>query len=40
MMGCVADIAKIKSQLGYEPKVELTEGLGRMFNSIRGGGLL
>ena len=40
MMGCVADIAKIKSQLGYEPKVELTEGLGRMFASIRGGGPL
>jgi nucleoside-diphosphate-sugar epimerase len=31
MMGCVADLTKIRSALKYEPKFKLDEGLEKMF---------
>jgi UDP-glucose 4-epimerase len=34
MLGCVADITKIKSALGFQPKVKLEEGLEKMFASV------
>jgi UDP-glucose 4-epimerase len=37
MMGCVADLAKIRSALGYAPKVKLTEGLRRMYQWVHEG---
>jgi UDP-glucose 4-epimerase len=34
MMGCVADLTKIRSALKYEPKFKLDEGLEKMFTSV------
>ncbi len=35
MMGCVANLTKIRSMLGYAPLVELNDGLDKMFNWVR-----
>lgn len=34
MMGCVADLTKIQSALGYKPKVKLEQGLERMYKWV------
>lgn len=35
MMGCYADISKIKSQLGYSPKFDLESGLHNMYEWVK-----
>jgi UDP-glucose 4-epimerase len=34
MMGCFADITKIKSELGYEPKFDLEKGIATMYEWV------
>ena len=34
MMGCYADIAKIKKNLNYNPKYNLIEGIRDMYNWV------
>ena len=35
MMGCIADIGRIRSRIGYGPKVNLDSGLEQMLNWVR-----
>jgi UDP-glucose 4-epimerase len=35
MMGCVADLSRIRSAIGYEPQVRLDEGLEKMLAWVR-----
>lgn len=35
MLGCVANLTKIRSMLGYAPQVKLDDGVGKMLNWVR-----
>ena len=35
MMGCVADISRIRTTLGYAPQYSLEEGLANMFDWVK-----
>lgn len=40
MMGCVADLTKIRSKLGYAPQVRLEEGVEKMLNWVKANRLI